>query len=188
MTIETLNSEAPATSAAATIAEPAPPAPPIEKSRRSPNSVDSASRCHYRYPNGRRCTFPASPLSLGFASATSAKSSPLSCRPLPAIPKTSPPTCSPNSTNSLPARTSRNSSPASSFRSPRAASRPAALPCSATSPTSSSILTAPSTRNWKMSPSKSSSISPGPIPTEEQPHDQFLQAALRGITRWRRAC
>ena len=66
MTIETLNSEAPATSAAATIAEPAPPAPPIEKSRRSPNSVDSASRCHYRYPNGRRCTLPGLPAKSGF--------------------------------------------------------------------------------------------------------------------------
>ena len=65
MTIDTLNSEAPATSTAATIAEPAPSAPSIEKPRRSANSPDSASRCHYRYPNGRRCALPGLPAKSG---------------------------------------------------------------------------------------------------------------------------
>lgn len=65
MTPETPNSQAPATSPVATIAEPAPSSVPIGKSRRSANSVDTASRCHYRYPNGRRCTLPGLPAKSG---------------------------------------------------------------------------------------------------------------------------
>ncbi len=57
MTTAILNSEAPATSPIATIAaEPAPPA----------NSADNASRCHFRYPNGRRCVLPGLPAKSGF--------------------------------------------------------------------------------------------------------------------------
>lgn len=65
MTIDTLNPEPHATSTIPTVAEPAPLAPPIEKPRRSSTSVDSASRCHYRYPNGRRCTLPGLPAKSG---------------------------------------------------------------------------------------------------------------------------
>jgi hypothetical protein len=52
------------------------------------------------------------------ASDTSAKSSLPSFPQLPVTPKTSPPTCCPNPPTSLTASTSRNSSRASSFRSP----------------------------------------------------------------------
>lgn len=65
MTIETLNPQAPTTSTV-TFAEPHPASPPTEKPHRPAKSLDNPSRCHYRYPNGRRCTLLGFPARSGF--------------------------------------------------------------------------------------------------------------------------
>ena len=68
MTIDTLSPAPPTTTFATTIAEPepGPASSPTEKPSRSrkPGS-DDHSRCHFRYPNGRRCILPGLPAKSG---------------------------------------------------------------------------------------------------------------------------
>ena len=54
--IDTLNQQASATPIAVEVPDPA--AAPIEKPQRSQERLEDSARCHYRYPNGRRCTLP----------------------------------------------------------------------------------------------------------------------------------
>ena len=54
--IDTLHQQPPATPVTAEVAESA--AAPIEKPQRSPAPLEDPARCHFRYPNGRRCTLP----------------------------------------------------------------------------------------------------------------------------------
>ena len=63
--IDTLNPEAPATSAGPEVPEPAAASIPAEMPLHSPKRRDDPSRCHYRYPNGRRCTLPGLPATSG---------------------------------------------------------------------------------------------------------------------------
>ena len=63
--IATLTPEAPATSAGPEVPEPAAASIPMEMPQHSPRRRDDPSRCHYRYPNGRRCTLPGLPAKSG---------------------------------------------------------------------------------------------------------------------------
>ena len=54
--IDTLHQQPPATPATAEVAGSA--AASIEKPQRSPARLEDPARCHFRYPNGRRCTLP----------------------------------------------------------------------------------------------------------------------------------
>ncbi len=58
MAIDTLNPELPTTSADIPVAEPCPAMPPGSKAPCSAKPLSNFSRCHFRYPNGRRCTLP----------------------------------------------------------------------------------------------------------------------------------
>jgi len=62
---DTLNPEASATIIAPEAAESAEASIPTETPQHSPKRRDNRSRCHYRYPNGRRCTLPGLPAKSG---------------------------------------------------------------------------------------------------------------------------
>src|SRR5260370_10426 len=62
---DTLNPEASATIIAPEAAESAEASIPTETPQHSPKRRDDPSRCHYRYPNGRRCTLPGLPAKSG---------------------------------------------------------------------------------------------------------------------------
>jgi len=63
--IDTLNPEAPARSASPAVPQSAAASIPAETPQHSPKRRDDPSRCHYRYPNGRRCTLPGLPAKSG---------------------------------------------------------------------------------------------------------------------------
>jgi hypothetical protein len=58
MTINALNPEAPTTPAPATGVQPGPASSSATEQRRPARPLGDPSRCHFRYPNGRRCTLP----------------------------------------------------------------------------------------------------------------------------------
>ena len=64
MTTEALNPESPAT-AVATAEPESGPASPAQKPSLPAKPLDDTSRCHYRYPNGRRCALPGLPAKSG---------------------------------------------------------------------------------------------------------------------------
>lgn len=65
MTIDTLNPEPPTTAVVTAELEPRPASSPTEKPRLLAKPLDDTSRCHYRYPNGRRCALPGLPAKSG---------------------------------------------------------------------------------------------------------------------------
>lgn len=65
MTIETLNSQSPKTSALPPVDGPSPAHPFAKGPHPSVKSLDNPSRCRYRYPNGRRCALPGLPAKSG---------------------------------------------------------------------------------------------------------------------------
>ena len=127
---------------------------------------NGSARCQYRFSNGKRCQLPGlesqsgfcsrhfRPLAVSFPSSAN-DSQDLSADLLPELNEFS----SGEDVQKFLARLGR-----SSHQGPRLAP-----PCSATSPTNSSILIAPWTWNPKMSPSNSSSTSRAPSATREWP-------------------
>ncbi len=66
MTTDTLNHPAANSITSTTqVLEPGPALPSAEGRRRSRKLLDDPSRCHYRYPNGRRCCLPGLPAKSG---------------------------------------------------------------------------------------------------------------------------
>ncbi len=66
MTTDTLNQPAPNSVTSTTeVLEPTPPSPSTEGRPRSLKPLEDPSRCHYRYPNGRRCCLPGLPAKSG---------------------------------------------------------------------------------------------------------------------------
>ena len=62
--IDTLNQQTPATPVTAEATESV--GAPIENPHRLPECMEDPARCHYRYPNGRRCTLPGLSSKSGF--------------------------------------------------------------------------------------------------------------------------